>query len=143
MLVGAAGGDSPRGRAVEEPDLEEVRLVDVLDGVGLFADRGGEGAHADRTAAELVDDGEQELAVDLVEAVGVDLEQGEGVVGDGRGDGAVGADLGEVAHAPEKAVGDAGGAAAPAGDLASALPSRGTFRIRADRVTMNSRSAAV
>ena len=36
----------------------------------------------DRPAPELLDDREEEPAVHLVEAVGVDLEQGEGVAGD-------------------------------------------------------------
>ena len=62
--------------------LEQVGLVDVLDRVGLLADRGGERVHAHRAAAELLDDREEQPAVDLVEAVGVDLEQREGVARD-------------------------------------------------------------
>ena len=114
MLVGAARGGAAAGGAVEEAVLQEVRLVDVLDRVGLLADGRGEGVHARPAAAELLDDGEEEAAVHLVEAVGVDLEEGEGVAGDGDGDGAVGPDLGEVAHAAQEAVGDAGRPAAAA-----------------------------
>ena len=123
--------------------LEEVGLVDVLDRVGLLADRRREGVHADRPAAELLDDGEEEAPVDLVEAVGVDLEEGEGVAGDGGGDGALGPDLGEVAHPAQEAVGDAGGPAAAAGDLGGAAASMGTPRMRAERVRMRCRSASV
>ena len=108
-------------RAVEEADLQQVGLVDVLDRVGLLADRGRQRVHAHRAAAELLDDREQQLAVDLVEAVGVDLEQRQRVVGHRRGDGAVGAHLGEVAHAAQQAVRDARRAAAAAGDLAGAV----------------------
>jgi hypothetical protein len=75
VLVGARGGDAAARRAVDEPDLQEVGFVDVLERAGILADRRGERGDADRAAAELVDDGEEELAVDLVEAVVVDLQQ--------------------------------------------------------------------
>ena len=72
-------------------------------------------------AAELVDDGEQQLAVDLVEAVLVHRQQRAGVAGHGGGDDARGADLGEVAHAAQQAVRDARRAPAAARDLARRL----------------------
>ena len=98
----------------------------------------------DRAAAELLDDGEQEPAVDLVEAVRVDLEQGEGVPGDRGGDRAVRAHLGEVAHAAQQAVGDARRAAAAARrSRAAPAASIGTPRMRAERVTIGARSASV
>src|SRR5437867_10558667 len=68
VLVGAAGRDPAAGRAVDEADLQQVRLIDVLDRVGLLADGRREGADADRPSPELVDDGEEQLAVHLVEA---------------------------------------------------------------------------
>src|SRR5262249_39808201 len=57
VLVGEARGDAAPRRAVEEADLEEIGLVDVLDRVGLLADRGRERAHADRPPPALVADG--------------------------------------------------------------------------------------
>ena len=48
VLVGAAGGDAAARRAVEEADLQQVGLVDVLDGVRLLADGRGQRAHAHR-----------------------------------------------------------------------------------------------
>ena len=81
MLVGAPGGRPAARGAVEEAELQEVGLVDVLDGVGLLGDGRSQGVHADRPAPELVDDGQKESAVHLVEAVGVDLEQRQGVRG--------------------------------------------------------------
>ena len=68
-------------------------------------------------AAELVDDGEEELAVHLVEAVLVHLEERAGVARDGGRDHAFRPHLGEVAHAAEEAVRDARRAAAAPGDL--------------------------
>ena len=48
------GDHAAARRALEEAELEEVRLVDVLDRVRLLAERDGERRQADRPAAELV-----------------------------------------------------------------------------------------
>ena len=56
------------GRALDEALLDEEGFIDLLDGAGVFADGGGDGGDAHRPALELVDDGEQYLVVDFVEA---------------------------------------------------------------------------
>src|SRR5229473_3557624 len=66
VFVGAGSGDAAAGGAVDETDLHEVRLVDFFDGVFFFAEGGGEGAHADGSAAVFVKQGEHEVAVDFV-----------------------------------------------------------------------------
>ena len=70
-------------RALEEAALEQVGLVDVLDGVLLLADGDGERREADGPAAEQLADRAQQLAVEPVEALVVDLQQVERVLGDG------------------------------------------------------------
>ena len=72
---------SARG-ALDEAELQEIRLVDVLDRVRLLAERHGERGQADRAAVEALDDRAQELAVGPLEPVGVDLEQLERLRGD-------------------------------------------------------------
>ena len=121
MLVGGGCGATALGRALEEAELQEVGLVDVFDGVGFFRNRGGDGADADGAAAELLDDGVEDLDVDLVEALVIDVEAAEGGAGAIAGDHAAGHDLGVVAHAAQEAVGDAGRAAGAAGDFRDAL----------------------
>jgi hypothetical protein len=69
-------------RAVEEADLDQERLVDVLDRVLFLADSPPRSCQADRTAAELVDDRPQQLPIDVVEPVLVDLQQLQAGVGD-------------------------------------------------------------
>ena len=64
-------------RALYEALHDEIRLVHLLDGARVLADGCGYGRHADRTAAELVDDGEQYLVVDLVQTILVDVERRE------------------------------------------------------------------
>ena len=132
------------GVALEKADLDQEGLVDVLDRVLFLADRRGDRVEADRAAAELLDDRAQQLAVDLVEAVLVDLEQLERRVRDVERDRAVGAHLRVVAHAAQQAVGDARRAARAAGDLARPRRRRSARpRIRAERRTISSRSAGV
>ena len=86
VFVGEAGGDAAAGGAVEEADLDEEGFVDLFEGVLLFGQRGGEGVEADRAAVIFFDDGAQQAAVEFVEAVGVDLEQGERGLGGGAVD---------------------------------------------------------
>ena len=107
MLVGEAGGDAATRGALQKADLHQVRLVHVLDGVPLLGDGGGQGLHADRAAAELLDQDAQQAAVELVQAQRVHFQHGEGGAGDLAGDVAVGPHLGEVADALEQPVGDA------------------------------------
>src|SRR5687767_14213820 len=57
VLVGRPAGDPAAGSALQEADLDQVRLVQVLDGAAVFADRGRQSVHADRAAAEALDDG--------------------------------------------------------------------------------------
>src|SRR5919202_1791330 len=54
-------------RPLDEPELEQVRLVDVLDRVGLLAERHGKGRQPDRSALELLGDRAEERAVGALE----------------------------------------------------------------------------
>jgi hypothetical protein len=75
----------------------------------------------DRAAVEAVDDGLEELPVHDVEAVQVDIEHGQGSVGERLGDRAVALDVGEVADAAQQPVGDPWRAARAARDLDAAV----------------------
>lgn len=115
---------------------DEVRFVHFLDRVGLLADGDRQGIHADRSAVELGQDRFEDALVHFVQAVFVDLQHGEGGVGDGLGDAAVVADFGEIADAAEHVVGDARGTAAAAGDFKAPEVSMATPRMPAARRTM-------
>ena len=75
MLSAELGDDAAARRALQEPELEEVRLVDVLDRVGLLAERDRERREADRAAPELGGDRVEQLPVDALEALLVDLQE--------------------------------------------------------------------
>src|SRR5262249_12027972 len=60
MLVRPCGRNATTGCPLDVSLPEQVRLEDVLDGLGVFADGGAQGLEADRPAAELFGDGPQE-----------------------------------------------------------------------------------
>src|SRR5437773_8090522 len=116
MTVGVFGGDAAARRPLEIALLHQVRLVDVLDRLGVLAQRRRERFEPDRTAGELVHDRREEHAVDGVETLVIDLERGERLARYGERDASIVPDLGEVAHALEPAVRDARRAAGAARD---------------------------
>jgi hypothetical protein len=117
VIVSELSGDASAGSAVQESDLDEERLVDFFDGVRFFSKNGAERVEADGASLIFLDDGEEELAIDFVEAVAIDLEHAEGGLRGGEIDGSGGANLSVVANAAKKAVGDAGSAAGAARDF--------------------------
>src|SRR6478736_10274772 len=78
VTIRARRGDPAARRPLEESRLEKVGLVEVLERSAVLSDRRGDGADADGTAAEFLDDGRQDPPVDLVEPVLVHLEPREG-----------------------------------------------------------------
>ena len=77
MLVGGFCRYAAAGGAVDEAELDEVGLVDVLDGLFFFANGDREGLEADGAFLEFDDEGLQDAVVHLVEAVIVDAEHFE------------------------------------------------------------------
>ena len=121
MAVAAFGGDAAARGALEEALLDEVGLDHVFDGVGAFADGGGDVIEADGAARKFVQHGFEEFAVHHVEAFVVYIEHLQGGIGQGGIHAAVAFHFGVVAHAAQQAVGDARGAAAAAGDFECAV----------------------
>src|SRR5262245_36267288 len=104
MLVRRARRDSAARGALQEALLDQVRLDDVLERAAFLADRSRETVDADRAAVELLDHGEQELAVHRVEAVRIHLEQVHGGFRDALVDGAIAFHLRVVAHAAQESI---------------------------------------
>src|SRR4051812_12198650 len=104
---GGGGGHPSARRALEEAALEQVRLVHVLDRVGLLGDGDRERREPDRAALELLADRAQDVAVEPVEPGVVDLEQVERLLGHIAVDASGVPHLREVAHTLQQAVGHA------------------------------------
>ena len=121
--MGAAerGDGAAARRSLDEAELQEIRLVHVLDRVRLLAQGGGERVEPDGTAVVLLDDRPQELAVEPLEPRLVDLEQLERLTRDRGRDRALVPYLGDVPDPAEDPIADARRAARAAGDLVGGL----------------------
>src|SRR5262245_31389545 len=121
MLVGSSRRPAAARGALEEPDLDKIGFVDLLERLAVLPDRRRERRQSDRSAAELFEDRGQDAAVDLVEAVAVHLEPLERVDGRSPSDGADLGDLREIPDPSQQAIDDARRASRAPRDLLRAL----------------------
>src|SRR5574341_168494 len=114
------GRPPPRGPC-QEAELDQERLVHILDGVLFLADGNGQGLDPHRPAGELLDDGLENPAVHLVETPIVHVQAVQGIAGHALVDRAVPQNLGEVPHPSEQPVGDPGRSPGALGQLPRAF----------------------
>src|SRR3989338_6265419 len=99
MLIGAFRGDASAGGACKHAELEQEGFVNLLDCIDLFLGCRRKGGEAAGASVEFFDDGAQELAIDLIQAVRVYIEHRESFVCDRLRDMPFCAHLGVVAGA--------------------------------------------
>jgi len=121
MLYGRRCCHAPARRTVQKTLLDQKGFDHIFNGIFLFANGSSQGFHTDGPAAELVDNRLQEDSVHLVEALFVDFESQQGLVGQPFLDGAVAVHLGEIPDPPQQSVGDAWCAAAAPGNFPGPL----------------------
>src|SRR5918998_532149 len=68
VAVRPAGSDASSAGALDQAALQQVRLVDVFDGVARLTQSDGERAYPNGPTVELVDDQTEVVAVGAVEA---------------------------------------------------------------------------
>src|SRR5262245_4354428 len=107
-----------RGRAHHEPDLQEIRLDQLRERLGLVVDRRRDGLDADGASAVELDDGSQESSIQPVEAPAVHTLLVERVASDHGRDHAAARHLGVIADPTQQTIHDPRRAACPPGDLA-------------------------
>ena len=74
IIVGELRGRaSPRG-SIQEADLDQERLINLFNCVCLFGQCRSQSVHPDRATLILLDDGEQQFAIDFVEAMTIDFQ---------------------------------------------------------------------
>ena len=78
MLPPGSRRDATARSAHQQAQTDQERLCDRLDRLRFLADRHSEGAQADRTPAEAIDDRLQDRAVDAIQTDGIDLVQLQG-----------------------------------------------------------------
>ena len=121
MLVAETGEHAAPRRAAQEAALQQVGLVDLLDGVRLLAYGVGQRGQPHRAAIVLLEDDGEDLPVHPVQTFLVHLEQVQGLARHLRRDAALVAHLGEIPHAFEQPVGYARRPARAQGYLAPPL----------------------
>ena len=82
MGKGFGGSDAAARGASKEAKLDEVRLVDILDGLALLARRRSDCLDTDGTAGEFFDHHREDVSVSWLEAEVVHLKEVEGFLGD-------------------------------------------------------------
>ena len=86
-------------RALDKSFFNQIGFVHIFYRAGIFAHGSRDSIEADRSSAELIDDGCQQFVIYLVEAEGVDIECLECVLGHLEVYPSVAFDLGEIANA--------------------------------------------
>ena len=102
---------------MEEAFLHEEGLVDVLHRLALLTDARGDGVQSHGAAAELLEDGEEDLPVHRVEPAPVHLQPLQRPRRHLTPHPLDARHLGEVADPPQESVGDAGRSSGAGGDL--------------------------
>ena len=104
MIVCQLCGHSSAWRTLDKSLHYEERLVDLLNGTGVLTDGSGDCRETYRTATELIDYCNQNLVVDLVEAILVDVQRTESDACDVGSDASATLYLCKVAHSTEQGV---------------------------------------
>src|SRR5947209_15648859 len=104
MLIGGTHGDTASRRACDKAELEQIGFVYVLNRLRIFARAGGQRIKSDGTTVEFLDDGEQHIAVRLVQSDLVNLHCVKGSLSYVPCNHAVSLDLCVVTHALEQPV---------------------------------------
>ena len=117
MPVSELGGDPASRGTRQEPDLDQVWLVHVLDRLRFLREGSGNGVEPNRPALELEDQRLQQLAVERLQAQLVDLEHAQRQPRRVDGRAPIAAHLRVIPHAAEQPVRDSGCAARTACNL--------------------------
>ena len=121
MSIGQLCHLAASGGTFDEALLDEERFIDLLHRTAVLANGCGDGVDAHWAATELIDDGEQDLIVYLVQTVAVDVQRLECHPCDTQVDASVALHLGKITHTAQQGIGDTRRAAAAAGYLAGGL----------------------
>ena len=117
MVVGKFRSHSTTRSALDKTLHDKERLIHFLYRARILADGCGYGAHTHGSATELVDDGGENLVVNLVQTVLVDVQRLERHLRNIISDGSVTLHLGEISHAAQERIGNTRRSARTAGDF--------------------------
>src|SRR6478752_6167693 len=121
MLVGTSRCNTAAGGALEKSELDQIGFVDIHDRIGFFTGGGGKRLNPNRTAIELVDDRNENTAVNVVESKLVDIQHLERAHGNIARDLAITMNLRVVTNSLQQSIPDTRRSTRPQGNLASAI----------------------
>jgi hypothetical protein len=99
MLVCQRCGFSTARCTFDESFLDEIGFIDILDGARIFSHGGSDRIESDGSATELIDDGQQQFVIYLVESESINIQRLECILSDVEVDSSVPFDLRKVSHA--------------------------------------------
>src|SRR5579875_360113 len=121
MLIGQARHDAPTRSTRDKAKLQQIRFVDILDGLRVLAGAGSQSIETDGTAVKFLNDRQQQVAVGCVQPDSVDFQPVERLLCYFPCNHAIGPYLRIVAHALEQAVDNTRRPARATGDLIDAI----------------------
>src|SRR5687767_13672417 len=107
MLVRERRCHAAAWRAIQKPDLNQIRLDDLLDRIFLFMNGSRQRADADWSTAEFLDDRQQQSPIHFVETISIDFHPVQRIVRNLLVYAPVVIHFSVVAHATEQTVNDA------------------------------------
>src|SRR5678810_979442 len=121
MVVGAFRGLAATAGSFEKAGLDQIGLMDIFECALIFLDRSSQGFHPDRSSSKLVNDGEKNLTIHLIEPPRINAQPCQCVLGYSLGNSSRRLDLGIVAYPLDKPVHDPWGSASATGNLLRSL----------------------
>lgn len=117
VLVRQLGNLATTRGALDKALLDKIRLIDILYRACVFAHSRSDGVQPYRPALELVDNGAEQLVVDLVEPKSIDIERLQSILGYFQIDRTIALDLRKVPHTAQQRIGDTRRSTTAAGNL--------------------------
>ena len=117
MLVSTRRHHPALGGSFDQPALDEIRLVNFLNGPHFFGTGDGKGFQTDGSAVIMFDKNGQNFSVHFIKPHFIHIKTGKGVSGLLLVNGALSENAGEITHAPKQSVGDTRSAPRTFGDF--------------------------
>ena len=106
MLVGFLCRNTASCRPVDKADLDQVRLIDILQRHSFFADRIGQSLQPDRTAMEPINDAMEIPKINFIKPQRIHMETIKRLGGNFLRNPAAAEYLGKVADPPQQTIGN-------------------------------------
>src|SRR3990172_10050455 len=108
MIISVFRDNAATRSASQESDLHKIRLINILNGLYLFRNGGGNRGQPYRTASEFFNDGPQHMSVGRLKSQRVNVNQFQSLFGHGAVYELMVFDLGKISYSLQKPIGHTG-----------------------------------